>query len=172
MLHGRVGLWPLCSLLFVYNAALYFGFLNFLFGLGVALLGFSGWVASERWHTITRVTVFSVVASLVFILHLFALGIYGLLVGSYEFGNMLADRRWSPEEHYHTSGKIRTIWSRHPPVVGEPVDSRAYVYFLRECRREDRCAGRTDGIGRNQTERDNLCPVNGPFLHQLAHGRA
>jgi hypothetical protein len=95
VLHGHVGLWPLCSLLFVYNAALYWGFLNFLFGLGVALLGFAGWVASERWHTIKRVIVFSVVASLIFILHLFALGIYGLLVGFYEFGNMLADRRWS-----------------------------------------------------------------------------
>jgi hypothetical protein len=86
VLHGRVGFWPLCSLLFVYNAALYWGFLDFLFGLGVALLGFSGWVASERWHTITRVAVFSVVASLVFMLHLFALGIYGLLVVSYELG--------------------------------------------------------------------------------------
>jgi len=58
-------------LLFLYNVAFYYGFLNFLFGLGVALLGFSGWVASENWNTITRVTVFSVVASLVFILHLF-----------------------------------------------------------------------------------------------------
>jgi hypothetical protein len=97
VLHGRVGFWPLCSLLFVYNAALYWGFLDFLFGLGVALLGFSGWVASERWHTITRVAVFSVVASLVFMLHLFALGIYGLLVVSYELGNMLADGHWSPK---------------------------------------------------------------------------
>jgi hypothetical protein len=95
VLHGRVGLWPLCSLLFVYNAAFYFGFLNFLFGLGVALLGFSGWVASENWNTITRVTVFSVVASLVFILHLFAFGTYGLLVGFYELGRILANRRLS-----------------------------------------------------------------------------
>ena len=53
-LHGRVGFWPLCSLLFVYNTALYWGFLDFLFGLGVALLGFSGWVASESVGTRSR----------------------------------------------------------------------------------------------------------------------
>ena len=113
VLHGRVGLWPLCSLLFVYNAALYWGFLNFLFGFGVALLGFGGWVASERWQTIKRVAVFSVIASLIFILHLFALGIYGLLVGSYELGNMLANRRWSPKSIVAEAAKF----AQFGPVV-------------------------------------------------------
>src|SRR5205085_906242 len=28
VLHGRVGLWPLSALLFIYNAALFWGFLN------------------------------------------------------------------------------------------------------------------------------------------------
>src|SRR6266446_7850409 len=31
-LHGKVGLWPATTFLFVYNAALFWGFLNFLFG--------------------------------------------------------------------------------------------------------------------------------------------
>jgi len=48
-LHGRIGLWPLSSLLFVYNSVLYWGFVNFLFTLGLALLSFSAWVASARW---------------------------------------------------------------------------------------------------------------------------
>src|SRR6202023_2867317 len=34
-LYGRAGLWPLVSLLFIYNAALYWGFLNCLFGIGL-----------------------------------------------------------------------------------------------------------------------------------------
>src|SRR5579859_5027629 len=37
-LFGRIGLWPLCSVLFLYNTAFYYGFLNYLFGLGAALL--------------------------------------------------------------------------------------------------------------------------------------
>src|ERR1700686_518449 len=48
-LHGRVGLWPLAALLFVYNSVLYWGFVNFLFTLGLALLTFSAWVASAHW---------------------------------------------------------------------------------------------------------------------------
>jgi hypothetical protein len=124
VLYGRVGLWPMCSLLFVYNAALYWGFLNFLFGLGVALLGFSGWVASERWHTIARVTLFSMVACLLFILHLFALGIYGLLVGFYEIGAMFANRCWSPKSiaaevvklaHF---GPVILLWLVSLPTTG------------------------------------------------------
>src|SRR5690348_14248958 len=55
-LHGRVGLWPLFALLFVYNVVLWYGFLNYLFALGVALLAFSAWVASERWPQLTRIT--------------------------------------------------------------------------------------------------------------------
>jgi hypothetical protein len=127
-------------LLFVYNAALYWGFLNFLFGFGVALLGFSGWVASERWHTIKRAAVFSVVASLVFILHLFALGIYGLLVGSYELGNMLADRRWSPKSivaeaaKFAHFGPVALLWfaslSTAGPIYTSYGGVTAKIYAL------------------------------------------
>ena len=96
-LFGRVGLWPLGALLFVYNAVLFWGFLNFLFTQGLALLLFSGWVASEHWRTSVRVALFSVAAALLLIMHLFAFGIYGLLMASYEIGKLMAARRWSAE---------------------------------------------------------------------------
>jgi hypothetical protein len=104
-LHGRVGLWPLASLLFVYNSVLYWGFVGFLFTLGLALLTFSAWVASAHWGTIRRVMVFSFAASLLLVFHLFGFGIYGLLVASYEFGQQPGERRW-------TSESIRTISPR------------------------------------------------------------
>lgn len=91
-LHGKVGLWPLCSFLFTYNAVLWFGFLNYLFALGVAIISFAGWISSARWHPISRAVVFSAVASFLFVLHLFALGVFGLLIGSFEVGNFLHDR--------------------------------------------------------------------------------
>jgi hypothetical protein len=104
-LHGRVGLWPLCSLLFVYNAVLFWGFLNFLFTLGLALLMFSGWIASARWRLGTRVLLFSPCAALLLVFHLFAFGVYGLLVASYEFGNRLGEGRRLGE----TIGALTTL---------------------------------------------------------------
>jgi len=91
-LHGKVGLWPLCSFLFTYNAVLWFGFLNYLFALGVAIISFAGWISSARWQPISRAVVFSAVAAFLFILHLFALGVFGLLIGSFEVGKFLRDR--------------------------------------------------------------------------------
>jgi len=91
-LFGRIDLWPLASILFVYNFVLFFGFLNFLFGLGLALLGFAGWIASQDWRLGTRLALFAAVATVLFICHLFAFGVYGLLIGSYEAGPLLALR--------------------------------------------------------------------------------
>src|SRR5258708_9339791 len=77
-LHGRMSLWPLSALLFLYNAALFWGFLNCLFGIGMFLLAFSGWISSRHWRTAPRLLAFSVIASLLLILHLFAFCLYAL----------------------------------------------------------------------------------------------
>jgi hypothetical protein len=47
VLHGRLEAWPICSVLFVYNAALYWGFLNCLFATAAYLFAFSGWIATS-----------------------------------------------------------------------------------------------------------------------------
>src|SRR5258708_14116308 len=94
-LYGRIGLWPLASLLFVYNSVLYWGFVNFLFTLGLALVTFSAWVASERWPAHWRALVFALPADLLLVFHLFGFGIYGLLVASYAFGKLRQARRWT-----------------------------------------------------------------------------
>jgi hypothetical protein len=91
VLWGRVGLWPACAILFLYNDAFYWGLLNYLFALGVALLGFSGWLATRRWPPARRLPIFALVAGLLFVLHLFAFGVYGLLVVSCEIGTVLQE---------------------------------------------------------------------------------
>lgn len=91
-LHGRVGLWPLSALLFLYNAALFWGFLNCLFGIGMFLLALSGWISSRHWRAAPRILTFAAVASLLLLLHLFAFCLYALAVGSYELGNWLRER--------------------------------------------------------------------------------
>jgi hypothetical protein len=95
VLHGRICLWPLASLLFVYNAVLYWGFLNCLFGMGVALLLFAAWIATRAWPSTLRIPLFATAASALFCLHLFAFGFYGLLIASCEAGNVWRARSWS-----------------------------------------------------------------------------
>jgi hypothetical protein len=91
-LYGRVGFWPLCALLPVYNVILWYGFLNYLFGLGLALLAFSAWVATEQSPARWRIASFAIVAAIIFVVHLFAFGVYGLLVASYEASRAAAAR--------------------------------------------------------------------------------
>ncbi|MGH7064362.1 MAG: hypothetical protein ACREET_09800, partial [Stellaceae bacterium] len=93
VLHGRVGLWPLCSMLFVYNAVLFWGFVSCLFAIGVYLLVFSGWIATRHWRIGVRLALFSLAASLLFLLHLFAFGLYGLSMAAYELQARLGRNR-------------------------------------------------------------------------------
>lgn len=92
VLYGRVGLWPVCALMFVYNAALFWGFLNFLFGAGLFLLALSAWIGTRRWKPAPRLAVFSVAAALLLVLHMFAFGLYALAVGAYELGERVRRR--------------------------------------------------------------------------------
>ncbi len=94
--------WPrrtvrsLSALLFLYNAALFWGFLNCLFGIGMFLLALSGWISSRHWRAAPRILTFATVASLLLLLHLFAFCLYALAVGSYELGHWLRERQLSP----------------------------------------------------------------------------
>src|SRR5258708_37376519 len=86
-LHGRLGVWPLCSLLFLYNSALFWGLLNSLFGTGMFLLTFAGWIASASWRPAPRIAVFGALASLLLVIHLFAFGPYPLPLRPYALGH-------------------------------------------------------------------------------------
>ena len=47
-LHQHWSWWPLMAFFFLFNSILLWGFLNYLFGLGVALFIFAGWVAHRH----------------------------------------------------------------------------------------------------------------------------
>jgi hypothetical protein len=93
VLHGRFAIWPLWSVLFVYNAVLFWGFLGCLFASAIYLFAFSGWIASRNWRLLSRILVFSAVAAALFLLHAFAFGLYGLSVASYELGRRFEGRK-------------------------------------------------------------------------------
>ena len=83
-IHGRVGLWPMAAVLFIYNYALIFGFLNYVFSVGLSLFALAGWFAARNWPAPRRVVVFSLVTVLLFVVHLMALAIFGLVVAIHE----------------------------------------------------------------------------------------
>jgi hypothetical protein len=100
VLWGRIGLWPAAVLLVVYNHVFAWGFLNYLFGLGLALFAFAGWIwLRERWRWQARLPLFVLAALVLFFSHMFALGVYALAIGGYELGRSL-NRRDRPLRHH------------------------------------------------------------------------
>lgn len=89
-LQGRWSSWPALGFMFVYNRLLLWGFLGYLFGLGVALAGAALWYALRERHWAVRLATGLAAATIIYLLHLYALGIYGVLVAGFEFADWLA----------------------------------------------------------------------------------
>src|SRR5262249_50844254 len=69
-----------------------FGFVNFEFGLGVALFGIASWIACEHRRWQVRLVIHALFVCALFVAHLFALGVYGLVLGLYELRRMFVGR--------------------------------------------------------------------------------
>ena len=92
-LHGEYSAWPVLSVLFLYNNVFRLGFLNYLFGVGLALLALAAWVIFRHRPWKLVVPVFSLFSVLMFFSHLFAFGFYCLTLLAYEFGQYRLRRR-------------------------------------------------------------------------------
>lgn len=84
VLFGRIGLWPVLTFLLLYNHALYWGFLNYLFTAGLGLAAFAAWIALRDRACLFRIALFSAIAFALYVGHLFGLFVYGSLVLGYE----------------------------------------------------------------------------------------
>jgi hypothetical protein len=69
-----------------------FGFTNFEFGLGIALFGIALWIACEPRRWPFRLAIHTLFVCALFVAHLFALGVYGLVLGLYELRRMVVSR--------------------------------------------------------------------------------
>ncbi|HEU4685508.1 MAG TPA: hypothetical protein VFS39_13465 [Nitrospira sp.] len=87
VLHRRPSLWPLLSLFFVYNRLLLWGFLGYLFTLGLALASFAAWIALDR-HRVVRIVAATVLATLLYFGHLYAFGVYAVCIAGYELNGL------------------------------------------------------------------------------------
>ena len=94
---GSWRLWPLLGFLLLYNRILLWGFLNYLFGIGVALAGAALWLALEGRRWWVRVASSSLLALACFFSHIAAFGIYILVILGVEAVPAIAElraRRW------------------------------------------------------------------------------
>lgn len=136
VLHGRVGLWPAVVYLFVYNHIVAWGFLNNLFGFGLCLFAFAGWIATERWPAWARLAAFTLASGALFFSHLFVFGAYGLLIGAYQLGQFLRRREWTLGRAVRVlvipAGQFALpvlLWAMSPGATGTvPGSSGAFYY--------------------------------------------
>lgn len=80
----RWSLWPCAAFLFLYNRLFVWGFIGFLFTLGLSLFAFATWIYVRERHYAVRFMVNTLWAFVIYFGHLFALGVLGLVVGGYE----------------------------------------------------------------------------------------
>lgn len=83
-LYGRFNAFPLVAFVVVYNGVLLFGMMNYLLGVGLAMWGLAFWVWLHDRGLIVRLAVSAVLCFLLYVCHLYAVGLYGLAIGSYE----------------------------------------------------------------------------------------
>jgi hypothetical protein len=77
---GAWRFWPLLAFLLLYNRIFLWGFVNYLFGIGVALGGIALWLSLEPRRSWVRVLASSVVVLLCYFSHIAALGFYALVI--------------------------------------------------------------------------------------------
>jgi hypothetical protein len=94
IVHGRWSAVALTCALLLLSRMLLSGLVNYLFGLGLALLGASAWIALRDRPTYVRVLVLGSFATAVCAVHLLACGVLGIVVAGIELA-VLAERRSS-----------------------------------------------------------------------------
>ncbi|MBV8455756.1 MAG: hypothetical protein JO122_03965, partial [Acetobacteraceae bacterium] len=95
---GRWRLWPLLAFLLLYNRIFLWGFLNYLFGIGIALCGAALWLALESRPYRLRILFSSLIALACFLSHIAAFGFYGLVILGIEAAPAAAElrtRKWA-----------------------------------------------------------------------------
>jgi hypothetical protein len=94
-LFRTVTYWPFAAGLVAYNRLFFTGFINFLIGVGLALLGAALWQALLERRALLRVGTAVVAAVVIFFCHLIAVGFYGLLLLGLELARAWRLRRIS-----------------------------------------------------------------------------
>src|SRR5579872_3097854 len=87
MLYGYVSIGSLFSFCILYNGILDWGLMNFLFGMGLSLIGFGIYLIADKKGVFAKIVLSSCMSFIIFICHLYAFAVYGILILCYELVN-------------------------------------------------------------------------------------
>jgi hypothetical protein len=102
---GRFTPAGLTGFLFLYNQAFAKGFINFLFGCGLAFVGIALWIRSSKAHPIAQQAFGIAVSILLFFSHLYALAIYAMFTFVHEVTEEFGHSRLRPAPHFKRLAK-------------------------------------------------------------------
>lgn len=88
VLFGRWSAWSLLAFLFLYNRILLWGFVNFLFGVGLVLVATAAWVGLRERPAWLRLPVATLLAISLYFAHLFAFATYAVVILGYEIARL------------------------------------------------------------------------------------
>ena len=92
VVQGRAILAGWVAVALLYSVPFAWGFVNFQFGLAVALGGIAAWIALADRPVALRLAVHAGVVAALFIFHLFTLGLYGFAIGIWQLWRFRRDR--------------------------------------------------------------------------------
>ena len=91
-LSGSIDVWPCLAAAVLFNAALLWGFMNFLFGAGLALWLFYAWIRTDKHQSVVRLLVFSAAQIALFFCHLLGFLFLGYLILVWELAKLFGSR--------------------------------------------------------------------------------
>ena len=81
---GKRSLWPFASALVAYNGTLLLGFLNFVAGVGLALLLAAAWIVWRERFPLRTIALVTIATIALFFCHLMSLVLFAILIGGHE----------------------------------------------------------------------------------------
>lgn len=95
-LYGRWSMVPFLAFLLLYNRHFLWGFLNYLFSVGLALWILAAYLHFRTHARLLRIVLFTVLSFVLMVAHLHAFASYAILVGGYEVSVAWRNRRNAP----------------------------------------------------------------------------
>lgn len=92
-INGRVSLLALAMVPIALSAIAGWGFLNFLFSVGIVMMIFAGWIKTAQWPAARRIMLFAALTLAATCMHLISAAFLGLLIGFWELFAVLKNRK-------------------------------------------------------------------------------
>lgn len=129
---GEISLWSLLPVALLFNEALLWGFMNFLFAVGLALWLVYFWLESENWPRGRRLLIFAAAQLCLFFAHLLGFLLCGYLILGLELARIWRNREAELRDNL-------VVFVRHMMIFALPLLLFGYVLLLQ------------DGVGDSRT---------------------